>query len=63
MVLAPVELSDEVVDRGRRNSAALTWALGRSLAVDSGCSDRSLYLLAKGAAPNAVQRDPLDSSF
>jgi hypothetical protein len=27
--------------------------LGRSLALDSGWSDRSHYLLAKGAAPNA----------
>jgi hypothetical protein len=38
-------------------------ALGRSLAVDSGWSDRSHYPLAKGAAPNTVQRDPLDSPF
>jgi len=33
-------------------------SLGRSLALDSGGSDRSLYPLAKGAEPNAVQRDP-----
>jgi hypothetical protein len=50
MVLAPVELSG--VDRRRRDSAALTWALGRPLAVDSGSSDRSHYPLEKGAAPN-----------
>jgi hypothetical protein len=53
MVLAPVELKEV--------------SLGRSLAVDSGCSDRSHYLLAKGAAPNAVAGRALaevaDSSF
>jgi hypothetical protein len=44
-------------------------ALGRSLALDSGWSDRSHYLLAKGAAPNApagAARWPtswIDSSF
>jgi len=63
-VLAPAELREL---RGHRCSIAdFRSALvspGRSLAVDFGCSDRSLYPLAKGAAPNKVQRDPLDSPF
>ena len=60
MVLAPAELREL---RGHRCSIAdFRSALvspGRSLALDFGCSDRSLYPLAKGAEPNEVNQGRL----